>query len=66
MMLLSKYQGSMPCVFRKKEDFFMVSLLSLCKLCDPWSGSVLAPVAKFEHKLGRGLLGDATYPITRL
>ena len=55
-MLHIKYQGSRPYGFRQ-EDFFMVfPLLTYAKYvipgAEPWHNL---------NKLGRGLLGDATY-----
>ena len=60
MMLHNKYQGSRPYGFRP-EDFFNVLLyINLCKYCDPGSGHFW-PQGHNLNKLGRALLGDATY-----
>ena len=48
MMLHTKYQGSMPYVFR--EDVFNVyPYISLCKQCEPWAGLFVALGAEFEQ-----------------
>ena len=63
-MLYTKYQSSMPCCFRQ-ADFFMFPYITLCKTCDPRAGPIMAPGALL-NKLGRGLLGNALYQISKL
>ena len=65
MMLHTKYQGSRPCGFRQ-EDYFMFLLLNAyVKHVTPGWGHFW-PKGHNLNKLGRGLLGDATYQISRL
>ena len=66
MILQTKYQDSMPCGF-KVEDFFHVApYISLCKTCDPVGWGHLWPQCFTFNKLGKGLLGGATYQISKL
>ena len=59
MILHTECQGSRPCDFRQ-EDFFMLHpILAYVKHVTPRAGP-------FLDKLGRGLLGDATYQISKL
>ena len=60
MMLHTKYQGSRPCGFRQ-EDLFMF----LSKTCDPEAGHFW-PQGFYLNNLGRGLLDNTTYQISRL
>ena len=65
MRLHAKYQGSTLCGF-KREDFFHVSpYKSLCKHVTSGRDHFWPPGYNL-NKLGRGLLGDATYQISRL
>ena len=62
-MLHTKYQGSRPCGFRQ-EDFSCFSSISLCKHVTPGVGQIW-PLGQHLNKLGRDLLGDAAYQISR-
>ena len=63
--LHTKYQGSRPYSFRQ-EDFFMFSLYkAYVKHVTPGRGHFL-PQGHNVNTLGLGLLGDATYQISRL
>ena len=59
VMLHTKYQGSKSYGFRK-EEFFMFPYISLCKTCDPRERAICGP-GEYLNKLGRGILGNATY-----
>ena len=59
-MLHTKYQGSMPCGFRQ-EDFFMFCLYQFYVKHVPPGRGHFWPKGYYLNKLGRGLLGDATY-----
>ena len=63
MMLHAKYQGSMPYGFGQ-EDFSCFLYVSLCKTFDPQGGAIFGPMEIYLNRLGRGLLGDATYGIS--
>ena len=65
MVLRTKYQCSRTKSFRQ-EDFLMFPYISLCKTCDSWGGDIFGPRGIILNKLGRGLLGDATYQILML
>ena len=56
-MLHAKYQGSRPNGFWQ-ECFHVFPNTDLCKRCEPRVGNL--------YKLGRGLLGGASYQIPRL
>ena len=58
-MVHTKYYDSMPCDFRQ-EDVFHVSLYKPIKNVTPGAGHFW-PEGHNLNKLGRGLLGDATY-----
>ena len=62
-MLHANYQGSRPYGF-KQEDCFIFPYKSIYKSCDP--GGHFVPQEHNKNKLGRGLIGDATYQISRL
>ena len=64
MRLHIKYQGTRFCGFRQ-EKFFMFAYISLCKTCDPDAALFLAHKHNL-NQLGRGLLVNATYQISRL
>ena len=61
----TKYQGPRTYSFRK-EDFFKVFYINLCKTFDPWGGDLICPRGIILNKLGRCPLGDATYQISML
>ena len=64
MMLHTKYQDSRPYGFRK--DFFIFFIiLALVNYVTP-RGGPFWPQGYILNKLGRSLLGDATYQIARL
>ena len=64
MMLHNKYQGSKPNGLR--QDFFMFFLIqAYAKHVTPGAGQFW-PKGYNLNKLGRGLLGDDTYQISRL
>ena len=63
-MLHTKYKDSRPYGYRQ-EDFFMFSHISLCKTRNPRAGPFW-PQGDNLNKLGRSLLGDATYQILKL
>ena len=42
VMLHNKYQGSLPCGFRR-EDFSHFPYISLCIICDPPGGAISGP-----------------------
>ena len=63
-MLLTKYQGSRPCGFRKEDFFHGSTYMSICKAFDHWGGAIFGPGDKL-NKLGRSLLGNATYQGSR-
>ena len=60
MMLLTKYQGPMPCGFRQ-EDFFMIPYISLYVKYGTIGAGHFWPQGHTLNKLGRGSLGDVTY-----
>ena len=64
MMLHTKCQVSGPCGFRQ-EEFSSFPYISLCKICDPRAGH-FGPQGHNLNILGRGLLDDSTYQISRL
>ena len=63
----ASYQTSMLWAlwFQTRIFFHGSPYISLCKTNDPKAGHFLPP-AHNMNKLGRGLLGDATYQISRL
>ena len=64
MIIHTKHQTSRLCGFR--EDFLRFSyykFTAVCKTDKPQAGLFLAQ-GQYLNKLGRGLLGDATYPIS--
>ena len=65
MMLHSKYQGSRPCGFRQEEFFMFLPILIYVKHVTPGAGPFW-PQGYHLNKLGRGLLGDATYKLSKL
>ena len=65
MMLHTKYQGSRPYGFIQ-EDFFMFSLYKpMSNMCPPGRGHFWHQENNL-NKLGRGLLGDAEFQISKL
>ena len=50
--------------FQTRRFFHVFTILSLCKICDPWGGANFNQ-GNYLNKLGRGPLGDATYPGSR-
>ena len=65
MILHTKYQGSRPCGFRQEELFHVAPYISLCKHVTQ-GGAIFLPQSYNLNKLDRGLLGDATYQISKL
>ena len=61
-MLYTKYHNSRPCGFRQEEFFSCFPYISLCETGDPQGGAILWPQGYTLYNLGRGLLGNATYP----
>ena len=64
-MLHAKYQDSRQYDFRQEDSFHIFHYISLCKTCDPGGGTIFGPFGHNLNKLGRGLLADATYQISR-
>ena len=62
-MLHIKYQDSRPCDFIK--DFSCFPYIKQCKTLDP-GAEPFWPQGHNRNKLGRVLLGDGTYLISRL
>ena len=62
MMLHTKYQGSKPYGFRLEDFFMFFPIEAYVKTCYPF----FWPQGYKLNKLGRGLLGDASYQISRL
>ena len=65
MMLHIKYQGSRPCGFRQEDFFMFLPLKAYVKHVTPGRGHFW-PQCYNLNKLGRGLLDDTTYQISRL
>ena len=65
MMLHTKFKGSRSYGFRH-EDFYMFSLLILCKKCVSLDGAFFSPQGHNLNKLGKGPPVDATYQISKL
>ena len=65
MMLHTEYQSSRPCGFRQEDVFIFLPILVYVKHVNLGAESFLAPGVKFEQ-LGRSLLDDTTYQISRL
>ena len=66
MMLHTKYKGSRPYGFRQ-EDFSMLPPIPACvKYVTPGAGPFFWPKGHYLNKLGRSLLGAATYQISKL
>ena len=65
MMLHTKYQGSKPYGFRQEDFFYVFLIQAYAKHVTPGAGQFW-PQGYNLNKLGRGLLGDATYQIPRL
>ena len=65
VMLHFKCQGSMPCGFRQEDLFHASPYISLCIACDPGVG-YFWPRGHNLYKLGRGLLGNDIYQISKL
>ena len=65
MMQHTKYQGSKPYSFRQKRFVHVVPSIGLCKTCDPQAGRFW-PQGYSLNKLRGGILGDATYQISRV
>ena len=64
-MLHTKYQVSRPCGFRQEEFFVLLPIQAYVKHMIPGVGNFW-PQGHNLNKLGRGLLGDAPYQISRL
>ena len=65
MMLHTKYHGSRPCGFRHEVFFHIFPIKAYVKYLTHGAGPFW-PKGYNLNKLGRGLLGDATYQISRL
>ena len=65
MMIHIIYEGSRPCGFRQEDFFHVFPTSDYVKHVTPRVGPFFAPWLNF-NKLGRGLLVDATYQISRL
>ena len=63
-MLHTKYQGSMSYGCRQ-EDLYAFPYISLYKTCDPMGRAIIGRTGHNLNKLGRSLLGDAIYQISR-
>ena len=66
MMLCTKYQGSRPYGFRQEDFFHVFPNISLCKTCGHPGWVIFGTKGIILNKLGRGLLVDVTYQISRL
>ena len=64
-MLHTKYQSSMPSIFREEEFWRWPSLFQCSNLWPPGWGQFW-PQGFHMNKLGRGPLEDATYQISKL
>ena len=68
MMLHTKYQSSRPCGFREEDFFMLLPIKAFVKHVT--LGRVgrdhFWPQGYNLNTLGRGLLGDATYQISKL
>ena len=65
MMLHTKYKDSMPCGIRQEIFFMFLPIKSYVKhVISGWGH--LWPKGHNLNNLGRGLLGNATYQISRL
>ena len=51
--------------FQTRRFFHVFPKIGLCKKCDPGAGHIWPPGYNL-NKLGRSLLGDATYQISKL
>ena len=65
MMLLNKYQVSMPYGFRQEKFSMFFRIKAYVKYVTPGEGPLLPEGHNF-NKLGRGRLGDDTYQLSRL
>ena len=64
-MLHNKYQDSRPYDLRQEYFFMFPPISAYVKHANPGAGHFL-PQGYYLNKLGRGLLDDASYQISRL
>ena len=65
-MLHTKFQASKPSGSEEENFLTFFSMYSLWfEPRIPWQGAILDPWTSFEQ-IGKGLLGNATYPISSI
>ena len=63
-MLHTKFQASKPSGSEVEDFFYIFLCISMARNYDPWPQAILDPGTFHSNKLGRGLLGNATYQIS--
>ena len=66
MMLHNHFIKALSLMVSDKKIFPCFPYISLCKICDTLERGHYWPQGYNLNKLGRGLLGDATYQISKL
>ena len=65
-MLHTKFQASKPSGSEEEYLLILFHVFLWFEPSTPWQGAILDPATSFEHKRGKGLLGNATYQISSI